>query len=112
MPAVSRGSFGADYLSSRVNFPRRFTLLGDGEQAEGTRSYLAEAMPASRGARPDEIARAVLFLASSDARHAARCRETKIVVDHVSRLPAKVGESVDRKLSEVDYLRGTLALAN
>ncbi|MBB2203888.1 SDR family NAD(P)-dependent oxidoreductase [Gluconacetobacter takamatsuzukensis] len=42
-------------------------LFGGGEQAEGTKSYLAGLIPAGRVGQPEEIARAVLFLASSEA---------------------------------------------
>lgn len=42
-------------------------LFGGGAQAQGTRDYLAGLIPAGRVGHPDEIARAVLFLASDDA---------------------------------------------
>ncbi|GAA4488895.1 SDR family NAD(P)-dependent oxidoreductase [Gluconacetobacter asukensis] len=42
-------------------------LFGGGDQAEGTKTYLAGLIPAGRVAQPEEIARAVLFLASSEA---------------------------------------------
>lgn len=42
-------------------------LFGGGEQAEGTKDYLASLIPAGRVGRPEEIAKAVLFLASDDA---------------------------------------------
>ncbi|HUD95093.1 SDR family NAD(P)-dependent oxidoreductase [Sphingobium sp.] len=42
-------------------------LFGGGEQAEGTKDYLASLIPAGRVGQPEEIARAVLFLASADA---------------------------------------------
>ena len=42
-------------------------LFGGGEQAAGTRDYLATLIPAGRVGQPEEIARAVLFLASDDA---------------------------------------------
>lgn len=42
-------------------------LFGGSEQAEGTKNYLAGLIPAGRIAQPEEIARAVLFLASDDA---------------------------------------------
>lgn len=42
-------------------------LFGGGEQAEGIKSYLAGLIPSGRVAQPEEIARAVLFLASSEA---------------------------------------------
>ncbi|MBM7045747.1 MULTISPECIES: SDR family oxidoreductase [Rhizobium] len=42
-------------------------LFGSGDQAEGTKTYLASLIPAGRIGRPEEIAKAVLFLASDDA---------------------------------------------
>ncbi len=42
-------------------------LFGGGEQAEGTKDYLASLIPAGRIGKPEEIAKAVLFLASDDA---------------------------------------------
>ncbi|MBU1376157.1 MAG: glucose 1-dehydrogenase [Alphaproteobacteria bacterium] len=42
-------------------------LFGGGAQAQGTRDYLAGLIPAGRVGHPDEIAKAVLFLASDDA---------------------------------------------
>lgn len=42
-------------------------LFGGGEQAEGTKSYLAGLIPSGRVTQPEEIARAVLFLASREA---------------------------------------------
>lgn len=42
-------------------------LFGSGKQAEGTKNYLASLIPAGRIGTPEEIAKAVLFLASDDA---------------------------------------------
>ena len=42
-------------------------LFGGGDQAEGTKDYLASLIPAGRIGQPAEIAKAVLFLASDDA---------------------------------------------
>jgi NAD(P)-dependent dehydrogenase (short-subunit alcohol dehydrogenase family) len=42
-------------------------LFGGGEQAKGTKDYLASLIPAGRVGQPAEIAKAVLFLASDDA---------------------------------------------
>lgn len=42
-------------------------LFGGGEQAQGTKDYLASLIPAGRVGQPEEIARTVLFLASDDA---------------------------------------------
>ncbi|WP_162251681.1 SDR family oxidoreductase [Caulobacter sp. Root1472] len=42
-------------------------LFGGGDQAQGTRDYLAGLIPAGRVGKPDEIAKAVLFLASDEA---------------------------------------------
>ena len=42
-------------------------LFGGGDQAKGTKDYLAGLIPAGRVGQPEEIAKAVLFLASDDA---------------------------------------------
>lgn len=42
-------------------------LFGNGDSAENTKSYLASLIPAGRIGKPEEIAKAVLFLASEDA---------------------------------------------
>lgn len=42
-------------------------LFGGGAQAESTKDYLAGLIPAGRVGQPEEIAKAVLFLASDDA---------------------------------------------
>ncbi|MBB6484722.1 SDR family NAD(P)-dependent oxidoreductase [Rhizobium lusitanum] len=42
-------------------------LFGGGDQAEGTKNYLAGQIPIGRIGKPEEIAKAVLFLASEDA---------------------------------------------
>ena len=42
-------------------------LFGGGEQAEGTKGYLAGLIPSGRIGQPEEVAKAVLFLASEEA---------------------------------------------
>ena len=42
-------------------------LFGGGDQAKGTKDYLAGLIPAGRIGQPEEIAKAVLFLASDEA---------------------------------------------
>lgn len=42
-------------------------LFGGGDQADGTKNYLAGLIPAGRIGQPEEIAKAVLFLASDEA---------------------------------------------
>jgi NAD(P)-dependent dehydrogenase (short-subunit alcohol dehydrogenase family) len=42
-------------------------LFGNGQSAEDTKTYLAGLIPAGRVGKPEEIAKAVLFLASDDA---------------------------------------------
>ena len=42
-------------------------LFGGGDQARGTKVSLAGLIPAGRIGQPEEVARAVLFLASEDA---------------------------------------------
>lgn len=42
-------------------------LFGGGDAATGTKDYLASLIPSGRIGQPDEIAKAVLFLASDDA---------------------------------------------
>lgn len=42
-------------------------LFGGGEQAQGTRDYLVGMIPVGRIGQPEDIAKAVMFLASDDA---------------------------------------------
>ena len=42
-------------------------VFGGGEQAQGIKDYLASQIPVGRVGRPEEIAKATLFLASADA---------------------------------------------
>ncbi|NYD91295.1 SDR family NAD(P)-dependent oxidoreductase [Sphingomonas melonis] len=42
-------------------------VFGNGDQAQGIKDFLATQIPAGRVGQPDEIAKAVLFLASDDA---------------------------------------------
>lgn len=42
-------------------------VFGGGEQAQGIKDFLATQIPAGRVGKPEEIAEAVLFLASDDA---------------------------------------------
>ena len=42
-------------------------VFGGGEQAQGIKDYLATQIPAGRVGRPEEIAKAAMFLASDDA---------------------------------------------
>jgi NAD(P)-dependent dehydrogenase (short-subunit alcohol dehydrogenase family) len=42
-------------------------VFGGGDQAQGIKDYLATQIPAGRVGQPEEIGKAVLFLASDDA---------------------------------------------
>ena len=44
-------------------------LFGGGDQAQGTKDYLATLIPLGRVGQPEEIAKAVMFLASEQSNH-------------------------------------------